>query len=239
MNAPQWRPANWLPLAGCAGVLLALSLMCLLPIFLIDIMTKALSRLHISEGGAALAVFGIFLGSLFNIPLYRVDRPQQELLYADETPSMLRWPPGIGGANQGLSVAINVGGGVIPIVLALWQIRYLVESQPQSLIALAVVAAVNIFVCYRVAVPVAGVGIMMPGFLSPLIAVLGTWLMLSTDSPDRVPVAFVAGVSGPLIGADLLHLKDVSKISRGVLSIGGAGTFDGIVLSGVLAALLA
>jgi uncharacterized membrane protein len=52
-------------------------------------------------------------------------------------------------------------------------------------------------------------------------------------------VAFVAGVLGPLIGADLFHLKDISRVSAGILSIGGAGTFDGIVLSGILAALLA
>jgi uncharacterized membrane protein len=55
----------------------------------------------------------------------------------------------------------------------------------------------------------------------------------------RAPVAFVAGVAGPLIGADLMHLKDITKVSAGMLSIGGAGTFDGIVLSGVLAAVLA
>ena len=57
-------------------------------------------------------------------------------------------------------------------------------------------------------------------------------------SPERAPVAFVAGVLGPLVGADLLHLKDIGRISTGLLSIGGAGTFDGIVLSGLLAAIL-
>jgi uncharacterized membrane protein len=49
----------------------------------------------------------------------------------------------------------------------------------------------------------------------------------------------VAGVLGPLVGADLLNLRRFSRVSVGMLSIGGAGTFDGIVLSGVLAALLA
>ena len=53
------------------------------------------------------------------------------------------------------------------------------------------------------------------------------------------PVAFVAGVLGPLVGADLMLLKDITRVSAGMLSIGGAGTFDGIVLSGMLAALLA
>jgi len=41
-----------------------------------------------------------------------------------------------------------------------------------------------------------------------------------------------------LIGADLRHLhpRDISKL---IASIGGAGTFDGIVLSGIVAAYLA
>jgi uncharacterized membrane protein len=85
------------------------------------------------------------------------------------------------------------------------------------------------------------VGIAMPGFVAALTAVAGTWILLwpAPYAELRAPVAFVAGVAGPLIGADLLHLKDITKVSAGMLSIGGAGTFDGIVLSGVLAAVLA
>jgi uncharacterized membrane protein len=52
-------------------------------------------------------------------------------------------------------------------------------------------------------------------------------------------IAFSSGVLGTLIGADLLHLNDIRKITTGVASIGGAGTFDGIVLSGFIATLLA
>jgi uncharacterized membrane protein len=52
-------------------------------------------------------------------------------------------------------------------------------------------------------------------------------------------IAYVAGNLGPLVGADLLHLKEILRVPAGMLSFGGAGTFDGIVLSGILAALLA
>lgn len=61
-----------------------------------------------------------------------------------------------------------------------------------------------------------------------------------TVTPDQAaPVAFPAGVLAPLIGADLFHLRDMEKIDTGVAGIGGAGTFDGIVLSGIVAAYLA
>lgn len=81
--------------------------------------------------------------------------------------------------------------------------------------------------------PVEGIGIAMPGLLPPLIAAMSALLLVPDQAP---PVAFAAGVLGPLIGADLLHLRDVSQ---GSISIGGAGTFDGIVLSGIVAAYLA
>ena len=59
-------------------------------------------------------------------------------------------------------------------------------------------------------------------------------------APEQAaPVAFIAGVLGPLIGADFLHIDAFTEIPVGVASIGGAGTFDGIVLSGILAAFLA
>ena len=80
---------------------------------------------------------------------------------------------------------------------------------------------------------------MMPGLLSPLVAVGMTWLLCPAEMEQRVSIAYTAGILGPLIGADLLHLRDILKVPVGVLSIGGAGTFDGIVLSGILAALLA
>jgi len=52
-------------------------------------------------------------------------------------------------------------------------------------------------------------------------------------------VAFASGVLGPLIGADLLHLHEIRKFDTPAVSIGGAGTFDGIVVSGMVALLLA
>lgn len=84
--------------------------------------------------------------------------------------------------------------------------------------------------------PIEGIGIAMPGLFPALLAAVTALLFV----PDRAPpVAFVAGVLGPLIGADLLHLCDIEKIAIGIASIGEAGTFDGIVLSGIVAVYLA
>jgi uncharacterized membrane protein len=49
----------------------------------------------------------------------------------------------------------------------------------------------------------------------------------------------VGGTMGTLIGADILNLDKISSLGAPVASIGGAGTFDGIFLTGILAVLVA
>ena len=84
--------------------------------------------------------------------------------------------------------------------------------------------------------PVQGVGILLPGLVPAAVAAL---LALLFARGDAAPVAYTAGVAGPLIGADLMHLREIEQSAVGLASIGGAGTFDGIVLSGIVAAYLA
>ena len=103
-------------------------------------------------------------------------------------------------------------------------------------VGLVVAVVINTGVCYWMAEPVEGVGIAMPGLFPAIVASISALLLVPDQAP---PVAFVAGVLGPLIGADLLHLREIEKIATGIASIGGAGTFDGIILSGIVAAYLA
>ena len=42
-----------------------------------------------------------------------------------------------------------------------------------------------------------------------------------------------------MIGADLLNLPNIYGLGSPIVSIGGAGTFDGIFLTGIAAVLLA
>ena len=230
--------ATMLPTIGCIGLFLALLLTCLMPFVLFDLMTGALQRLHLPPTAAVLLVLGMFLGSLVNLPVHRFtrDAPQPEVTLGPFGHVILG--PQVRQLRHETVIAVNVGGCVIPVLIALRQVPYLVE-QGDALWRLAIVAAVNVFVCERMARPVKGVGIMMPGLISALVAVTLTWLICPPEMPERVPIAYIAGILGPLVGANLLHLRDVTRIPVGTLSIGGAGTFDGIVLSGILAALLA
>jgi uncharacterized membrane protein len=84
--------------------------------------------------------------------------------------------------------------------------------------------------------PIKGVGIAVPTFIPPLLAALVGLALSRTCAPC---VAYVGGTLGTLIGADLLNLGKIRDLGAPVTSIGGAGTFDGIFLTGILAVLLA
>ena len=55
---------------------------------------------------------------------------------------------------------------------------------------------------------------------------------------NTAPLAYAVDSLGVLIGADLLNLGKLQGLGAPVASIGGAGTFDGIV-TGLFAVLLA
>lgn len=218
------------------GMLLSLILLILFPLLFGQLMVAALVKLHLTQATAIDLVIGIILGGLINIPVRRIVRN-------DVMPSNPLAVFGMSGAVPQLTrmrretiIAVNLGGCVIPVGLALYELSHVLATGAPVLSALAIICAVNTVACYAVAMPVQGVGIVMPGFVSPLIAAILAMVLAPAEAPA---VAFIAGVVGPLVGADLLHLRDITKNAVGVASIGGAGTFDGIVLSGIVAAYLA
>jgi uncharacterized membrane protein len=170
-----------------------------------------------------------------NIPIKRIGRGQRVVHHPLSIIGLSDYWPRLQRLRQDTIIAVNVGGCLIPTGLGLYELWYLSTMGQPALLAVGIASVVNATVCYLIARPVPRIGIAMPGFVSPLVAA-GLAVLVAPDQAP--PVAYVAGVIGPLVGADLLHLKDVEKIEVGVVSIGGAGTFDGIVLSGIVAAYL-
>ena len=77
-------------------------------------------------------------------------------------------------------------------------------------------------------------GIVLPAFIPPFFSSFFATILAPEFAPS---LAFISGVLGTIIGADILNLGKI-KDYRGYLSIGGAGIFDGIFLVGVISALL-
>jgi uncharacterized membrane protein len=220
---------------GCLSLIIFLGIL-LFPLFLADALLSALSKLGLSPGLALLVALGIFLGGLVNIPVYRIRR-EQPIEYVHVRMFGLQRIIPVQPRQWGYTViAINLGGGLIPLAVALYELLRISARGPNALLAALMAIAINVIVCYLIARPVPNVGITMPSLVPGIVAALTAFIFLPAFA---APVAFAAGVLGPLVGADLLHLRDIQKITTGVASIGGAGTFDGIVISGLIATLLA
>ena len=127
-------------------------------------------------------------------------------------------------------VAVNIGGAVIPTLLSLY---LLIRNRIWGSATIATLVVT--FACYLLAQPVPGIGIAIPSLVPPIIAAMAALLVARTNA---AAVAYISGTLGTLIGADLLNLGKVQGLGAPVVSIGGAGTFDGIFLTGIIAVLL-
>jgi len=221
---------HYLPLTPSFFSILAGLFFVLLVLIQLGILRYAYMRLGISSGAAILLLLGSLVGSYFNIPL--VELPEKQVMSGQVVdffgmeyviPTVVRSP--------GTIIAINVGGALIPTLMSiyLWIRNGLWLS---GIVATAVVAAV----CYWLSQPVRGLGIAMPVFV-PAVTCAIVALILSRQY--AAPLAYIGGSLGTLIGADLLNFGAIRGLGAPVASIGGAGTFDGIFLIGIVAVLIA
>jgi len=219
--------------------LLVLCVIFLFALVQVGAITVAFTKLGLTTNQVFLVLFGTLFGSMINLPIY--SKPL-EAKPNDVTPPLTgmwrhyqhaRYQRIAGFTRQ--TVAVNIGGCLIPCFLSLYFISRIGLSAGLILSVLLIAGAT-----YRLARPVPGVGIGIPFLIPPLLAVLAAWLL--APQGQTAHVAYIAGSIGTLIGADVLKLLDprtLKDLQAPMLSIGGAGTFDGIFLAGILAVLLA
>ena len=216
-------------------LLLILFFFMLLPWLFVDIMSVALEKLAIAPTLAPFIVLLMFVGSLINIPLLRESIPGKLLHHPLSIWGLERHWPKLQQQVTEKVIAINVGGFVVPMLLVVYEVLLIWTRYPQTLLPLAMAVLINILLCYSLARPIPQVGITLPALIPGMIAAISAMLL----APNMAaPVAFCAGVLGPVIGADLMYLNKIRETQVGMASIGGAGTFDGIVISGLVAVLL-
>jgi len=227
-----------MPASNRLSLLVTFVLMIVLPLALGQAMLSSLAKLHLEPREAILLIIAIVLGSLINIPVKHIERDQpvwsHPLQIWGLDGALPRWTI----RRNHTIIAVNMGGCMVPLGICYFLLADLYRLGPQVMWDVGLATAFTTLICYIAARPLPGVGIVMPGFISPAAAALAALLLV----PDAAPAAaFVAGTLGPLIGADFFHINDLIRNPRGVgmASIGGAGTFDGIVLSAIFATLLA
>ncbi len=229
---PVWvhRHHHGWPLRILLGILLAVIVIFLL----IEAGEFAFAKLGFTPLEFAIILILTFLGSTIDIPLYRV-RSLVPMVQVQEV--RVFWltyhVPRRVLRQVTTTIALNFGGGLIPIAIS----AYLLSTHLGELTVLAVVGtAITSVLVHLVAKRVPGVGIVTPAFLPPLFAAVVA-LILAPGSPAIV--AYVSGTLGALIGADLTNLRGADHSGAAMESIGGAGTFDGVFLTGLIAVILA
>ena len=188
----------------------------------LGILTLALDKLGLSSNSATLMFITILAGSMLNLPLFNMDTapPVEE----EASPVTLPYT----GKTQ---VMANVGGCVVPVAFCL----YLLEHNPVDMLHLLIAITAVALLSYSTSRRMPGVGIGIPILLAPFTAALVSFLL---DPDHAAPIAYISGTLGVLIGADLLHLKDIRRMGVPFAAIGGAGSFDGIFITGIVAVLL-
>ena len=207
-----------------------LAALVMLPLLLVGLIGEAFMRLGLPPSLMFWLLILTLVGSLINIPIYSFET--REVL-GDQVVTYFGMRFRVPRLNQPHKtvLAVNVGGALIPLALSIY-----LMSKISFGFYLPVLVALVTLVVNRLARPVQGLGIGVPGLVPPLVAALGAYLFCPAEL--RAPCAYIASTMGILIGADLLNLGKIPQLGAPVASIGGAGTFDAIFLSGIIAVLL-
>jgi uncharacterized membrane protein len=216
------------PLTALFMVLFFIAAFLLFILIQINVIALAFVKVGIPAHHVFFVIFAVLLGSFINIPVKRI--PQAHVS-TDHWVSFFGFRHFIPVRRKRETVlAVNVGGAVIPTVFSI----YLLDKTGLWLQGLGATAVMTVLT-YFLARPIRGVGIAMPAFIPPLMAAILSTIVAYDYAPS---VAYISGTLGTLIGADILNLGKIKDLGAPVASIGGAGTFDGIFLTGIMAVVL-
>ncbi|MCL2430132.1 MAG: DUF1614 domain-containing protein [Alphaproteobacteria bacterium] len=219
----------YLPLAAPFFAILVGVFLLVVVLIQINVLRYAYTRLGVSSGTALLLLLASLIGSYINIPV--VVFPGREVQSGEDVVFFGMHYYGLPVETPDTVIAINIGGAVIPTLLSL----YLLGKNNLWVRGIITTAIVTVII-HMLAYPVQGVGIAVPVFVPPVATAIVALLIAHRHA---AVLAYAGGSLGTLIGADLLNLGVVRGLGAPVASIGGAGTFDGIFLTGIVAVLLA
>lgn len=223
------RELVYWPLAVPFLVVGFIAVLLLIAFVQIGVFSFALGRLGIRPQDAMLVLLASLLGSVINIPVARLRSSVTQMRRMVSVFGMRYVIPVV--LSSKTTVAINVGGAIVPMALS----AYLIAHDRLGWLAVAAVVIVAVFT-HAVARPVPGLGIAVPALLPGIFAAA---VAIFLHPAAVAGLAYVGGTLGTLAGADLMNLHKIRRLGAPVASIGGAGTFDGVFITGIVAVVLA
>ncbi|MCD5396064.1 MAG: DUF1614 domain-containing protein [Candidatus Pacebacteria bacterium] len=209
-----------LPVSLIIFVLFLLFLPFLFLFWFLNLVSFSFQKLGLTGEVAFILLLLTLFGSGINIPLTKYKRRIKRKTFF----GFFEFP-----IEEIEGVAINLGGAVVPLGVSLYLFTKIQDIFP---ILFALIFMIIISKTFSKVIP--GRGIILPALIPPIFSALFA-LIFSPQNP--APCAYIAGTLGTLIGADILNLPKIRRYP-GLISIGGAGVFDGIFLSGIVAVFL-
>ncbi|ALM75057.1 DUF1614 domain-containing protein [Thermococcus barophilus] len=199
--------------------------------------TLAFQKLGLPLPVAYTLFWASLIGSFINIPIAETKTYAPILKVKEVSFFGIRYPvPYIDWGEQKMVIAINVGGALVPLSIVTYELlRFAIAGNMELIIRIIVAILIATIFSNFFSKPVKGLGIAIPTFIPPLIAASLAFLL---GGPNKPAIAYASGTMGVLIGADLLNWNRIKELGAPMVSIGGAGTFDGIFLAGIIAVLL-
>lgn len=189
-------------------------------------------------------LFLSLFGSSVNVPVTTLESREPVRTFREVRFFGVTWRvPGVEMGVRRTYVMLNVGGGVVPILISVYLLAVGIPGCSgdvfSSYIDVLAVFLLVTFSTFRSSRLIKGLGIATPMLGPPMATVLSV-LFLSLFRVVSCPtqVAYVGGTLGALVGADLLNLGRIPDLGAPVVSIGGAGSFDGIFLTGLFSVVL-
>jgi len=227
------------PLSLFAIVLLIALVVLIIPLLILGVIGAAFTRLGFSWISALAIVLLMLFGSFVNIPVYKIRRDMIRIAPPDSS---------VFGENSksnpspvwDTTVAINLGGAVIPVAVSLYMVYQAILITGASLLfsvcaGILLVAAITYVSTHYASGSRIQVSLLIPG-LTALLA----GLMLSGGTGLAAAVtAFVSGIAGTLLGGNIAQLFRIKDLDVPSVSIGGAGTFGAVFICCILPALIA
>jgi uncharacterized membrane protein len=220
---------HYFPLTTPFLIVLGVILVMVVALIELRALRYAYEKIGLSRGAGYAVLFLTLVGSYINIPVARLP---PERMVQDEVVDFfgVKYVIPTVEESPGTIIAVNLGGALVPTLVSL----YLLVKNRLYVSGLIGVAVVTIMV-HLLARPIRGVGIGVPVFAPPLVSAAVALILSRQQAPA---LAYIAGCLGALLGADILNLNKVQGLGAPIASIGGAGTFDGVFLTGILAVLI-
>ncbi|GAB6947513.1 DUF1614 domain-containing protein [Vulcanisaeta sp. JCM 16161] len=138
-----------------------------------------------------------------------------------------------------LFLEVNIGGAVIPTIISIYLISTYIIHGTLILISFMASLIISSLIIWQSARLIPGIGITLPPALPVLLTLMFTLISTAILHANPLAFSYSLGSLSTLLGADILNIRKVIRSMRGYVSIGGAGVFDGIYMTGLMSLILA